>query len=638
MGDQDVKDSPDQQQLRAFMRSILDDVQALERMCNEGMIESGVRRIGAEQELFLVDRSWSPAPVAVEILEKLDEPSVVTELALFNLEINLSSRELSGSCLRQMEDELLAALRRVREVAQALGADAVLTGILPTLAKAHLGMENMTPLSRYYQLNRILSELRGRDFLTQIEGLETLHTTHDNVMLESCNTSFQIHFQVGPDEFARLYNLAQSVTGPVMAAAANSPVLLQHRLWHETRVALLQQSIDARSEVREARGGRARVSFGDGWVEESVLEIFREDIARFRVILATDLGESSMELLERGEVPPLNALRLHTGTVYRWNRACYGIRDGKAHLRIENRTLPSGPTVADEIGNGAFYFGLMSALGEEHGDITSALPFDDVKDNFTAAARYGLKAQFRWVGAREFTARDLILQQLLPRAREGLQGMKVDQGDIDRYLGIVEARVQSGRTGSQWALDSLAAMKDTGTKDARYRALTVAMAKNQQTGSPVHTWELAREEDAEDWRDSYRTVGQVMTSDVFTVHPEDLVDLAASMMEWEHIRHVPVEDDDARLVGIVSHRSLLRLVGRGLRSGTSRPVAVREIMKPDPVTVTPETSCLEALQAMRREQVGCLPVVEDGRLVGIVTEADFLGAVAKLFEEELGQS
>ena len=636
MGEHQVTQDRDNQRLRAFMRALLDDVHALERMCAEGLIESGIRRIGAEQEMFLVDRAWRPAPLALPLLERLGDERFTIELAQFNLEANLSPQVLGGGCLRAIEDELRGLLQRAREEVRSLGGEVVLTGILPTLEKAHLGLDSMTPTPRFFQLNQVMSELRGQEFQTYIKGLDELHTLHDNVMLEACNTSFQVHFQVGAEEFPRFYNLAQVVTAPVLAAAVNSPLLLQHRLWHETRVALFQQSLDSRSRAQQARGKRQRVSFGDDWIRESVLEIFREDVARFRVLLTSDLGESSMDILDRGEIPPLKALCLHNGTVYRWNRPCYGVHDGVAHLRIENRALPAGPTVVDEIANAAFYFGVLAGLAEEHRDVTQVFAFDDAKGNFMAAARYGLEAQFRWFGGKTQTARELILKKLLPVAREGLQTAGVDAGDVGRYLDVIEERVRRRRTGAQWVLDSLEGLGELRSRDARYRTLVASMCAQEQRGEPVHTWELAQAEDAQDWRESYRTVGQFMTTDVFTVHPEDLVDLAASVMEWEHIRHVPVEDHDGKLVGLVSHRALIRLLGRGSRKGSEEtPVAVRDIMRPETFTVSPDTSSLEAIETMRQHRVGCLPVVDEGKLVGIVTEHDFIEVARSLLEEQL---
>ncbi|MEM9494088.1 MAG: hypothetical protein AAGC55_33390, partial [Myxococcota bacterium] len=353
-------------------------------------------------------------------------------------------------------------------------------------------LQNMSPNPRYLSLNNALTQQRGGDFHISIKGTDELQITHDNVMLESCNTSFQIHFQVSPNEFARLYNVAQAITAPVLAAAVNSPVFLGKRLWHETRVALFQLSVDERSTTHQTRNFPPRVTFGTGWLRESVLEIFREQIARFRILLGTDLQEDSLEQVSRGIVPQLKALRVHNGTTYRWNRACYGVADGTAHLRIENRVLPAGPTVYDEMANAAFFFGLMAAMSDEYQDISQVMAFDDARENFFEAARHGLKAQCKWFGERLYNARDLILAELLPTARVGLQRSGIDDADIDRYLGLLESRVKSGQTGAQWAFASLAEMGEKGTRDIRERSMTAAMLEHQKGKEPVHTWEICR--------------------------------------------------------------------------------------------------------------------------------------------------
>ncbi|TDJ73553.1 MAG: CBS domain-containing protein [Planctomycetota bacterium] len=617
---------------KTFMRDLLEDVRVLERMIDEGRIEADVRRVGAEQEFVLVDGAQQPANTALEVLSRLDPRQFTTELGLFSLEANLEPRELSGDCLAGMERELQSIVDQVRAAAAEAGSGIVLCGILPTLEQGHLTLDSMTPHPRYIELNRTTREMRGQQFTTLIKGVDQLQVTQDNVMLEACNTSFRTHFQVSAWEFARLYNLAQLVTAPVLAAAVNAPVLLRRRLWQETRIPLMQQALDSPSEAMTQRGGRQRVSFGDRWVVESPLEIFREDIARFPIMVAADREESSLATLCDGRVPKLEALCLHNGTVYRWNRPCYGITDGRPHLRIENRALPAGPTVVDEMANAAFFYGLIGALAEEYGDVARAMPFDDAKANFHAAARYGLRSRFRWIDGRTWDADELILDHLLPRARHGLALRGVDDADSERLLGIIHERVACGRTGAQWALDSLTNMADHGHVQERMRALTAAMSAGLERRDPVHTWELADLQDESDDLESVRTVGQMMTTDLFTVRPDDLVDLAASLMDWKHIRHVPVESAEGRLVGILSHRTLLRTLADG--SGT-QPLAIREIMCGDPFTVTPETSSLEAIHLMQRHRVSCLPIVKEGKLVGIVTERDFIEVSSRLLDRWL---
>lgn len=632
MGEQHVRTGSDEA-LRGFMKALLTDVLALERMLEEGLFETDVRRIGAEQEFFLVDRARKPANAAEAIMARIDDPRFTYELAKFNLEANLSPQTLGGDCLRRLEKELLEVVRHARTVARSVNADIVLAGILPTLTRHDLTLDSMVPRPRYRALNDAIVRLRGGEpFALAIKGVDELDMQHDNVMFEACNASFQVHFQAAPQEFAHLYNIAQAVAGPVLAAAANSATLLGRRLWQETRIAVFEHSIDARSDHHRARGLKPRVHFGDHWIDQSVLEIFREDIARFRVVLTNeDGGEDPMRRLDAGEIPKLDALRLHNGTVYRWNRACYGITDGKPHLRIEFRALPSGPTVIDEVANAAFFFGLMSELTHEIGDIRARMSFDDARANFFAAARYGLRAQFTWIDDQEMPARELILEHLAPAARRGLERVRVRRRDIDRYLGVIEARVLSQATGARWVLDSLAAMDTRKSLDERLRNLTAAMVNSQVRERPVHKWPLAEFCRSQDWRDSYRTVDQIMTTDLFTVRPTDLVDFAAALMEWKHVRHVPVEDDAGRLVGLVSHRALLRMVARGRQE----PVAVSDIMTADPATIEPTARTVEAIRKMRELQVSCLPVVRDTKLVGVITEADLIGVAGKLLENFL---
>ena len=635
MGEQQVEDGAEPEKLRAFMRAMLDDLSALERMLEAGSFEEGVRRVGAEQEMFLVDRHFSPAPVAPEVIASAPDPRLTTEIARFNIEANLTPREFSGDCFRRMEDEIVEVVRLVREGARPHGAEVLLAGILPTLRNSDLGLESITPNPRYYALNDAVMRARGGQINVHIKGVDEVNVSSDNIMTLSSNTSFQVHVQSAPGEFVTLYNAAQAVTAPVLAAAVNSPVWLGRRLWQETRIALFQHSADARSAAQQARGFPTRVGFGDHWLEGSVLELFREDVARFRVIVTADPGEDALEVLGRGGVPRLKALQLHNGTVWWWNRACYGVGGGVPHLRIENRVLPAGPTPLDEVANAAFFAGLLLAFAAEYGDASRRLSFPDVKANFVNAARLGLGAQFQWLGGKTHPAAALILERLLPLAREGLRSRKVDEGDIERYLGTIEGRVRTGQTGAEWALKSLAALGRKGTRDMRQRALTEAMFERQRTGEPVHRWPLVERESAAGGPESYRTIGQLMSTDLFTVRPDDLVDLAASVMDWQHVRHVPVEDEEGRLVGLLSHRDLLRLLSRRGAGALDEPVTVRDLMKSDPVTVSPQTPTLEAIDLMRARGVGCLPVVEGGALVGIVTAHDFLAASALLFEERL---
>ena len=430
------------------------------------------------------------------------------------------------------------------------------------------------------------------------------------------------------------YNWAQAITAPVLASAVNSPLLLGHRLWHETRLALFQHAVDERSPAHHERNRPARVTFGRGWLDNSILDVFHEDVARFRIILTRELEENSLETLAAGGVPKLDAWRMHNGTVWRWNRACYGIMDGKPGLRVEARYLPAGPSVIDQMANSAFLLGLMQYLPRRYGDVRDKLDFDDAKSNFFSAARHGLRSQLCWLGGETYSAHDLILNELLPQAREGLDAAGIDRSDSERYLGVLEERVRAKSTGAKWMLDSLASMDRLAKTNVRMRALTASMLENQVSGEPVHKWALAEICETSDWVDNYRTVEQFMSRDLFTVRPNDVLDLAASLMEWKHVRHVPVENDNGELVGLISHRDLLSFIADENFRGAGELI-VSDMMKTNLITITPETSTLEALYMMREKNIGCLPVVSRGKLVGILTAQDFLTVSTRLLEERL---
>ncbi|HQU85103.1 MAG TPA: CBS domain-containing protein [Pyrinomonadaceae bacterium] len=634
MGEKNVSTQTDESRMRQFTKAVLNDLQALEKMIADGLMEEDVLRIGAEQEMFLIDSAMHPAPLALEIMDTAKDKRLTTEIGRFDLEANLTPLDFTGNCLQKLEDELNDVTKVVKKAAEHFDADMVLCGILPTIQQSDLVEKNLTPSPRYSEMNRILTALHGGERVIHIKGLDELRLHLHDTFVEFCNTSFQVHLQVGMKDFVKYYNWAQAVTAPVLAAAVNSPILLGRRLWQETRLALFQSAVDERSPVQQERSQQARVTFGRDWLKKSVLEIFREDVSRFRIILTRELEEDSLESLKQGKIPTLDAWRMHNGTIWRWNRACYGVMNNKPSLRIEARFLPAGPTIADEMANAAFFLGLMIGLPQEFGDVTERMAFDDAKTNFFSAARNGLRSQLVWFDGKTYRTQKLILEELLPIARKGLKTANVDEADIEKYLGILEKRVSQDITGAQWMLDSLAAMDKTAKPNVRLRTLVCAMKKNQEEGKPLHEWNLAEIEEKSDWIDNYLTVEQFMSRDLFTVRPEDALELATNLMDWKHIRHVPVEDDEGNLVGIISHRDLLQVFSLHLPKN-NQEIVVKNVMRKNLITIAPETPTLEALQIMREKNIGCLPVVNNGKLVGLITAYDFLTVSTKLLEERL---
>lgn len=631
MGETRVKLADSQEEVQRFMKYVLKDLRALDKMLKGDWFETDILRIGAEQELCLVDRHTKAWPRSMEVLDKLDDSSFTTEFAKFNLEINLDPLEFSDDCLSRMEEQLQGKVDKARRVVEDLGGDVLLTGILPTLRKVDLDLKNLTPLQRYRALCKAINNLRGEEFDLRIQGMDELLMKFDSPLLEASNTGFQVHLQVTPDEFVRKYNIAQAITAPVLACSVGSPILFGTRLWSETRIALFQQSVDTRTVGDHLRDSSPRVTFGSEWVKESILEIFQEDTARYRVILSSDVSENVEELMEKGEAPSLKALQVHNGTVYRWNRPCYGITDGKPHLRIENRVLPSGPTVTDEIANSAFWLGLLNKMEDYYPDITEVMDFDDARMNFVAASKMGLDTKFRWIDNRRVSAVDLITEELLPIAREGLEKANVRATDINSYLQVIRDRVESGQTATYWMLNNYATLiKENKSKEQTLAALTMALIKYQKKGEPVHRWGRARMEDMKHWEPSNLLVEEFMTTDLFTVQKDDILAFVADLIDWRHIRFVPVEDDKKHLVGLVSMRMMFNEYSKSINHDEELAETVEDIMIRNPITIHPEASIMEAMDIMDSQKIGCLPVVKNNRLVGMITEQNYMTIAGRL--------
>jgi CBS domain-containing protein/gamma-glutamylcysteine synthetase len=635
MGEQKVSLLTDQAQMHRFVRSLLNDVQSLQYMIENDWFEKGVTRIGAEQEMALVNaKSFKPSTNAMEALETMKSyPWVETELAKFNLETNMTPRVLKGKCFSQMERENLTNLNKIRAKLKKLDTKLILTGILPTLRKPDLELHNLTPKKRYAALMEAINQqLIGESFELRLTGIDELLVRHDSPLIEACNTSFQVHLQIEPDEFVKMYNIAQAITAPIMAIAANSPIVFGRRLWHESRIALFQQALDTRTTHDHMRERYPRVSFGSDWLRESVINIHREDIARFRVLISGDIEEQSVDLIHAGKVPRLRALQVHNSTVYRWNRPCYGIsKNGKPHLRIENRVLPAGPTVIDEIANAALWIGAMVAYGKRYKDISQHISFDDVRDNFGKAARFGIDSNFTWFKDQKISACELVKKEILPAARRGLASFGVDKADIKRYLDIIEERAERHMNGARWQLRAYSKLMKETNQDEATSVLTATIIQNQEQEIPVHEWKMPELSDLKEYRPSKITVEEFMTTDLFTVQKDDIIGMVAEMMDWRKIRYTPVEDTKGNLVGLVSIRLLLRHLIRHPKLSQDS-VLVKDVMIEKPRTISPKATILEAMEMMRKYKLGCFPVVKGKELIGLITEMDFLRVSGRLIE------
>ena len=631
MGNLNVKLVAGRSDLNENTRCILRDLKALEYMLEEGQFNEDPIHIGAEQELCLLDSHYKPAPISLDVLERLTSDGYTTELAKFNLEFNLQPQKFTGDCFAQMTKEIEEKFNELFSLGEEMDFQTVITGILPTLRKSDLEMHNLTPLNRYRALVKAISKMRGGKHELRLRGIDELNMKHDSALLEACNTSFQVHLQVTPAEFVQKYNIAMAITAPVLAIATNSPFLFNKRLWSETRIALFQQSVDTRRVSEHLRDRSPRVTFGDHWITKSAIELYREDIVRFRPMLMAYCEQDVLEQLDEGKTPELRALMTHNSTVYRWNRPCYGISpNGKPHLRIENRILPAGPSVADEVANAAFWVGLMEGFAQEYDDITRWLEFDDVRSNFVAAAFSGHETEVTWIKGQKLTVAELIQKELLPLAEAGLKHRKVATDDINHYLNIIAERNRTRQTGASWILKSYSKIGKEVMPDERATTLTSAMVKHQRSGKPVHQWELAAKDDSIVWSPTSLLIEEFMTRDVFTVDKDDIPELVASIMDWQKIRFMPVEDKKGCLVGLVSARKLIRYLTDKAERQHDRTVTVEDLMVRDLVTVSPEQTVMEAMNIMRQHRAGCLPVIKNDKLVGIISEGNFLQVTASL--------
>ncbi|RKN82835.1 CBS domain-containing protein [Ulvibacterium marinum] len=598
-----------------YINQLIKDIHALEKLLENDTFEKNVTRIGVEQEFCLVNKHWEPSDKALEILKELDNNYFTSELALYNLEINLDPLELKGACFSELHQNLKTNLEKVKEVAEKYGNKVMLTGILPTIETQHLQLEYMTPLKRYKVLNEAIKDIRNDDIELHIKGVDELNLKHDSILYEGCNTSFQAHLQIDPDDFANTYNWAQAIAGPVLSICTNSPMLMGRELWEETRIALFAQSVDTRASTFILNEKEARVGFGNGWAKGSVADFFKDSVIRFRSLLTTSFDSDSLAEIEAGEVPRLKALKLHNGTVYKWNRLCYGTNEGLPHIRIENRYLPSGPTTEDEIANMMLWAGLMMGRPKTFDDIHTKMDFKDVKGNFFNAARYGMAAQFYWDGER-ISSHDLLLDHLLPMAFRGLYSMKVEPADAERYLSVIERRIRS-KNGSRWMVEGFRKLKkDYKTPDA-LKILTATMYERQEKGYDIDAWQLPRGDEYRT-RKKNRTVGDIMSTKIITAQQSDSAELVLRMMQWKNIHHVPILNPNMDLCGLLTWTD----VGHFLDEPEKLEERIESIMERDLITTTADTPLKEAKRTIKSNQINCLPVVKGKKLIGIITSND----------------
>jgi hypothetical protein len=457
------------------------------RMLREARFDTDDPMTGLEVELNLVDDKGDPALKNAEVLEAIASPEFQTELGQFNIEINVAPATLREGGLTTFEESLRRSLNDAEAKAAESGAHQVMIGILPTLDEGHMEAQTLSANPRYKLLSEQILSARGEDITINISGRDRLSTTADSIVPEAACTSTQFHVQTAPDDFADYWNASQVIAGVQLAVAANSPYLLGKELWRETRIPLFEQATDTRSDELKVQGVRPRVWFGERWIT-SVFDLFEENVRYFPALLPITDDEDPLEVLESGGTPNLPELRLHNGTIYRWNRPVYDIAGGVPHLRVENRLLAAGPTVADTIANAAFYFGLVRFLAESERPLWSQMSFSAAEENFHVAAQQGIDAQIYWPGVGQVRATELVLRRLLPMASEGLDAWGVESDVRDRLLGIIEQRCLLGTNGAEWFVGRMRQRASEDRFDA-LRATLLEYRERMHTNEPVHTWD-----------------------------------------------------------------------------------------------------------------------------------------------------
>ena len=477
----------DRRRFRDKHRSCLD---VLAQMLAESQFDFDRPMTGMEIELNLVDDRGEPANVNARVLELVADPAFQTEVGQFNIEINVDPREIGGAGLHDFEQDVRSSLNSADERARSDGAHLVMTGILPTLKPRHVRIEAMSANPRYAALNDQIFAARGEDVELAVDGVERLNTYADSITPEAACTSFQLHLQVSPAQFAQYWNAAQTIAGAQLAVGANSPFLFGKELWRETRIPLFEQATDTRPQELKEQGVRPRVWFGERFIT-SVFDHFEENVRYFPALLPICDDEDPVAALDRGDVPRLAELRMHNGTVYRWNRPVYDIHDGKPHLRIENRVLPAGPSIVDVFANGAFYYGLLHTLAAQDRPVWSQMSFAAAEDNFTEGARHGIHAQLYWPGLGTVPVTELVLRRLLPMAQQGLAERDVDTAVSDRLLGAIERRCTTYRNGAEWQAEMFHRIDEQRQPLDRRDALREMLrrySEHMHANTPVADW------------------------------------------------------------------------------------------------------------------------------------------------------
>ena len=599
-----------------FIHQLTKDIELLENLISNNNLEK-YDRIGAEQEFCIIDENFRANPINEKLVKKVKKHGFVTEIAKFNMELNIEPIDLMANSLNKMEKVLLNKMDIVTEIAKKYNSDIILTGILPTVRKYDLRFQNITNNPRYFDLCNAISQSRGEKYKIRISGIDELIFQHDSPLIEGCNTGFQFHLQIDPKIFHKMYNFAQLIAAPVLATSVNSPMLFGKRLWNETRIAVFQQATDTRIIGNYHLESLPRVTFGNGWIKKSLIEIFKEDITRYKILLKSLQNKTKRD---NKKLPKLNALTLHNSTVYRWNRPCYGIYKKKPSIRIENRMLPAGPTIVDQVANSTFWLGLlMFYKNSDIDELDKIMKFDDARINFYSAAQQGIDATFRWFNGKRIEARKLILNELIPKAAIGLSAININPKDIDKYLNIIKERTRTRKNGSRWIIDSYDQLTAKFSKQNALTTITSEIINYQKNNQPVHTWEIPKNSVVIN-NPSKLLIEECMERDISSIYENDTLDLAYTINTWTKKNYMVVVNKKGELTGILDES----VFNNKILVNKKDQIVIKNIMNKKVVTLNPDTSIENALAIMENKDTNTLPVTEDKLFIGMIEKKNLI--------------
>lgn len=616
MGSFFIKKIENAEQKNLFYKEIFDDLEVFDQMLADGVLNPDNNMIGVEQELCLIDKFGLPKKTALEFLSSIKDKQYTNELALFNAEINLDPQPLQGLGLKQIADQLYSLIEVGRKAGEPINTELFLTGILPTITMADLTFVSMTPIERYKVLSQELLNLRGEKFEIFLEGVDDVKLKLESILFEACNTSIQLHMQINPARFLHMYNWSQLISGPVLSVCTNSPLLFGKELWSENRIALFKQSLDTRIHYNHFREKVPRVYFGEDWLQKSPSELWKSAVARFPLVFRCEGTDNSTLLYASGKMPELKSVRLHNGTTYTWNRMCYGVDDNMAHLRIECRYLPSGPTIVDEVANMVFWVGLMKAGETQEENFWKKINFSAIKSNFYKAARTGLLTEFDIFG-ENIAASELISNTLIPLAEKGLKDSNVDQSIIGKYLGVISDRIEKNQTGSIWQVENFRRLNNKFKPALVSKILVTESLQYQKEDIPVSEWSDIPDHSLHlFFKNNFKkmTAKDIMSHKIQAIDIDTSVLFALKIMEWQNIHHLIVEDQKEVFKGVVYKPDIEFVVNKNEK--------VLKYISKNFYKVFPNTSMTKIQQIVNREEGMAVVVIDKHKTVGIITKND----------------